>query len=204
MTKRIYDITVVVFVAAVGFPMWLAILLLVPLGIYLHDKGPVIYKQKRVGINGCVFEIYKYRSMSVGAEEKSGPILELPNDSRVTKAGKFLRRSGIDELPQIINVLKGDMSLVGPRPERPELVAKIKKTVPEFDNRLAVLPGIWGLAYIRGDYWTTPRNKLRYDMLYIKKQSIFLDTKILFHELYKKLCKPIIRKIHPVYMWMIF
>ncbi len=148
----------------------------IALWIRLTSGSPVVYKQQRVGKDGVSFTLYKFRTMVNNAEQKVGPVLAKPNDHRVTKGGKFLRTTRLDELPQLFNVLKGDMSMVGPRPERPHFV-KIHKSLREL--RLAVRPGITGLAQIRSFYDLKPRHKIRYDYLYIQRRSLQLNLYIL-------------------------
>lgn len=141
------------------------------------SPGPVFYKQQRVGKDGKVFTLYKFRTMVKDAEKELGPVLASRDDPRVTKVGKVLRATRLDELPQLLNVLRGDMSLVGPRPERPHFV-KQHKALHEL--RLAVKPGLTGLAQIRSFYDLKPRHKIKYDYLYIQKRSFLLNLYILF------------------------
>ena len=151
-------------------------MLLIALLIKLSSAGPVFYKQRRVGEFGRFFTLYKFRTMVDDAEKHTGPVLAVRDDDRVTTIGKLLRRTRLDELPQLFNVLKGDMSLVGPRPERPFFVKRHKSLQ---GIRLAVKPGITGLAQIRGLYDLKPEHKLKYDYLYIKKRSFMLNLYIL-------------------------
>ncbi len=144
--------------------------------IKLTSPGEVIYKQQRVGKNGSIFTLYKFRSMIPDAERHTGPVLARPDDHRVTPIGRFMRRTRLDELPQLFNVLKGDMSLVGPRPERPYFVYRHKAL---RGVRLLVRPGITGLAQIRGAYDLRPEHKLKYDYLYIRNRSVWLNLAIL-------------------------
>jgi len=150
--------------------------ILISLLIKISSSGPVFYTQQRVGKDGKLFMLYKFRTMVVDAEKEVGPVLASRNDPRVTKVGKFLRAIRLDELPQLINVLKGDMSLVGPRPERPNFV-KEHKALHEL--RLAVKPGLTGLAQIRSFYDLKPQHKIKYDYLYIQKRSLLLNLYIL-------------------------
>jgi len=173
--KRIIDIVVSVIIVLVTTPLWL----IIAFAIKCQSKGTVLYKQKRVGKNGKEFTLFKFRTMVQGAE-KNGPTFSFHNDPRVTKVGRFLRRCYLDELPQIWNVIKGDMSLVGPRPERPVFVQQFKEECPYYEMRLKVKPGITGLAQIHGYYDTSVANKLRYDVFYINNMSLLLDLKILF------------------------
>ncbi|WP_415748122.1 sugar transferase, partial [Streptococcus mitis] len=134
--------------------------------------------QERIGLNGQSFSIYKLRSMYQDAE-KNGHKWASKNDTRITKVGRFIRKTRIDELPQIINVIKGEMSIIGPRPERPEFINEFLKDIPNFNERLAVRPGITGWAQVNGGYELTPKDKLVYDLFYINHESIKLDFLIL-------------------------
>ena len=148
------------------------------IAIKRDDGGPVIFKQKRLTYHGKEFYVYKFRSMVVDAE-KSGPQLAKENDSRITKVGRILRKCRLDELPQLINILRGDMSVVGPRPERPELAEEYEKTMPEFEFRLQVKAGLTGYAQVTGLYDTLPYDKLKMDLMYIENYSIFMDLRII-------------------------
>ena len=139
-----------------------------------------MYTQRRVGLGGREFRVFKFRSMIRHAEAEAGPVWASKRDPRITRVGRFLRARALDELPQVINLWIGDMSLVGPRPERPELVEAFARDMPEFRRRLRVRPGLTGLAQVFGRYASTPRDKLRYDMLYIQRMSAWLDIKLLF------------------------
>lgn len=144
------------------------------------DGGPAFYKQKRLTQGNRVFEIIKFRSMRVDAEKLSGPVLSAgEDDPRITKVGRFIRACRLDELPQLINILKGDMSIVGPRPERPEIAAEIQKTMPEFQLRTQVKAGLTGYAQVYGKYNTTFYDKLLMDLTYIAKPSIVEDLAIM-------------------------
>ena len=134
--------------------------------------------QERVGLNGQKFIMYKLRSMYLDAE-KNGYQWAEKNDPRITKIGHFIRRTRIDEFPQIINIIKGEMSIIGPRPERPEFINEFLKDIPNFNERLAVRPGITGWAQVNGGYELTPKDKLVYDLFYINHESIKLDFLIL-------------------------
>ena len=144
----------------------LPICLIVCIAIYLELGVNPIYTQKRVGLNGRVFKIYKLRSMYIDAE-KDGPRWASENDERVTKVGRIIRKTRIDELPQLVNILKGDMSIIGPRPERPELIKEFIKYLPDFNDRLLVKPGITGWAQVNGGYTLTPKEKLEFDNVHL-------------------------------------
>lgn len=152
------------------------VMLIAALLMKITSPGPVLYKQRRVGKNGKLFTIYKLRTMIDNAEQQTGPVWAEENDCRVTRVGRVLRRTRLDELPQLFNVLQGDMSLVGPRPERPFFV-KYYKALQGI--RLAVKPGLTGFAQIRNRYDLKPEHKLKYDYLYIKKRSLPLNIYIL-------------------------
>lgn len=173
--KRTFDIIFSLIALVPALPIMLIMALL----IKLYDGGPVLYKQKRLTIDYREFDVYKFRSMVVDAEKKSGPVLASDDDPRITPVGKFLRKVRLDELPQLFNILKGDMSVVGPRPERPELTAEYKKQMPEFDYRLKVKAGLTGYAQVTGVYDTTPYDKLKMDLMYIENYSIKLDIQII-------------------------
>ncbi len=172
--KRAMDITISLAMLVIMLPF----MVIVSAAIKLYDRGPVFYYQKRLTRNGREFNMIKFRSMKIDSE-KEGVQLAAKNDDRVTPVGKFLRRIHFDELPQIINVLKGDMSFVGPRPERPEIAAMYSEKIPEFDFRLKVKAGLTGYAQVYGKYNTTPYDKLKLDMTYIENYSISQDIKII-------------------------
>ena len=151
----------------------------VAIAIKLEDGGPVFYKQKRMTRNGREFEILKFRSMIVDAEKYAGAVLATEDDPRITKTGKFIRATRLDEIPQIINILKGDMSIVGPRPERKVLADEYCKEIPEFAYRLKVRGGLTGYAQIYGKYNTSAYDKLRLDLMYIENYSLMLDIKLI-------------------------
>ena len=173
--KRALDITA----ALAGLILSLPITLITALCIKAEDGGRIFYRQERCTIQEKRFQIYKFRSMVENAEKVGGAQLAKENDSRITRVGAFIRKTRIDELPQLINVLKGDMSLVGPRPERPEFIAENVKSIPEFAYRTKVKAGLTGYAQVYGKYNTGFLDKLKLDLLYIEKQSIWLDLKIL-------------------------
>lgn len=147
--------------------------------IKLDSKGPVLFKQERLGKDGKPFMMYKFRSMHTDAEE-NGPQWAKVDDRRVTRVGKFLRKTRIGELPQMWNIIAGDMSFVGPRPEREFFYAKFERNIPNFRDRLAVKPGLTGLAQISGGYELDPQSKLDYDIEYIETRSALLDIKYIF------------------------
>lgn len=177
--KRIFDIVLIVASHLLFLPLWLLLWTCIPLIVWLEDRGPVFYLQERLGKGGQRFQIIKFRTMVRNAEAHTGQVWAREDDERITRAGRILRHLRLDEMPQIINVLKGDMSLVGPRPERPFLAERISRHVPGFSRRLQVLPGIAGLAQWRGGYSVPPRHKLRYDLLYIKRMNLWLDARLL-------------------------
>ena len=171
-----------------GFDLGLSLLMLtlllpffplIGLLIKLDSKGTVFYRQERVGSGGRIFELIKFRTMVDGAEDESGETYATENDPRVTRIGRLLRRFRIDEFPQLLNVVKGDMSFVGPRPERPGFARTFSRTLPGYNERHKVKPGITGLAQVRGYYDTTAENKLKYDLAYIYNYSFSLDLLIL-------------------------
>jgi exopolysaccharide biosynthesis polyprenyl glycosylphosphotransferase len=155
------------------------IMLIAALCIKVYDGGPVLYKQIRCTKNNREFEIYKFRSMVVDAEKSGKALLAKENDSRITPVGRVIRKIRIDELPQFFNVLKGDMSFVGPRPERPEFIEKYRKDMPEFSYRVKVRAGITGYAQLYGKYNTLPYDKLKLDLYYIEQYTIWLDIKLM-------------------------
>ncbi len=173
--KQIADILLSIIILIGFFPVWLFIAVF----IKLTSSGSVFYTQERVGKSERLFKIYKFRTMYAGAEKESGPILADENDPRITPLGRLLRRVRLDEIPNIINILKGEMSFVGPRPERPEFVEEFMKKIPGYKERFKLKPGITGLAQVSGSYATTARNKLKYDLIYAYNQSLFLDLKII-------------------------
>lgn len=173
--KRCFDI----ISSLVGIIISLPILLIFSILIALETPGSPIYRQKRLGKSGKEFVLYKLRSMHNDAE-KNGAKWALEDDSRVTKIGKFMRNTRIDEIPQFFNILKGDMSLIGPRPERPGFTIEFNKRIPGFVDRIQVKPGLTGWAQVNGGYEVAPGDKLELDMYYIKNRSFKLDLKILF------------------------
>jgi exopolysaccharide biosynthesis polyprenyl glycosylphosphotransferase len=181
--KRIIDI-VFSLVMLIGF---LPIGLIISALIRIESRGPVFYTQERVGKDGKIFKIIKFRSMVFGAEENTGPVWASPNDERVTKIGRILRNLRLDEVPQFINVLDGDMSLIGPRPERPYFVEKLRKAFPLYTRRLRIQPGITGWAQVKGEYDQSldhVKQKLEYDLFYLENMSLRMDLKIIINTLY--------------------
>ncbi len=169
--------------AVVLLILFLPILMIIALAIKLETKGPVFYSQVRVGKDNEHFRIYKFRSMIQDAEKKSGPVWAQRHDPRVTKMGHLMRATRLDELPQLINILKGDMSFVGPRPERPFFIESFKEQIPLYENRLIVKPGVTGWAQVKWRYDQTiddVKEKLKYDLYYINNHTIWLDLKIFF------------------------
>lgn len=173
--KRIFDLVVA---ALLTVPAVIIIFPLIAI-IKITSPGPAIFAQERVGFNNRHFTLYKLRSMVVEAEEASGPVLAEENDDRVTGVGRFLRKTRLDELPQLFNVLRGDLSIVGPRPERPFFVEKFAEQMPDYNLRHLVKPGITGLAQVAGYYSTNTHDKLRYDLYYVTDYSLYLDLRIL-------------------------
>lgn len=178
--KRSIDILFSLTVLLIGLPIWI----LIAIAIKIDSKGPVFYTQERVGKEEKHFRIIKFRSMYEGAEHASGPVWANKKDPRVTRVGKILRRLRIDEIPQLINILDGDMSLVGPRPERPYFVEQLSKEIPLYRRRLKVRPGITGWAQVKHKYDESVedvRKKVQYDLFYIENISLRLDFKILLN-----------------------
>lgn len=181
--KRIMDVVISLIILVLTFPVTSVISLL----IKIDSPGPILYKQLRSGLNGEEFYIYKFRSMRQDAEKLSGPVWSQKNDPRITRIGRFIRKVRIDEIPQMINVLKGEMSLVGPRPERPFFVEKLSQEIPLYKQRLRVRPGITGWAQVKHKYDESIEDvkiKLRYDLFYIENMSLRMDLKILFRTIF--------------------
>ena len=185
--KRPFDLAVLAFGLVVLLPVWPVALGAIALAVRLSGPGPVLYRQARLGRGGREFRILKFRTMVADAEERTGPVWAAWRDARTTPVGRVLRRFHLDELPQALNVLRGEMSLVGPRPERPELAARIERTLPGFRGRLAVLPGIAGLAQARAGSRIRARDKLRYDLCYIAAMGPWLDLKLCVLSVWKAL-----------------
>jgi exopolysaccharide biosynthesis polyprenyl glycosylphosphotransferase len=177
ITKKVVDIFFAVIVLIVTSP----IIVVCSLFIYFYDRGPVIYKHKRIGLNGKTFYLYKLRSMIVNSET-NGAVWADKDDSRITPVGKIIRKLHIDEVPQMINIIKGDISLVGPRPERPEFVSQLEDIIPHYELRHIIHPGFTGWAQIKYRYANTidgSKEKFEYDLYYIKNRNIFLDLGII-------------------------
>lgn len=179
-TRRILSLMVAIILQVILLPVFL----IVAIAIKLDSPGPVLYSQDRVGQNGKVFRIFKFRSMVQDAEKENGATWAVKNDHRITRVGRFIRRTRIDELPQLFNVLRGDLNIFGPRPERPEYVEKLEKLIPYYSLRHTVKPGLTGWAQVMYSYSGTieeSKEKCQYDLFYIKNMSIKLDLMILFH-----------------------
>ena len=179
MRNRVAKRAVDLIGATVAIILFSPVMLLTVLVVALTEEGSVIYRQERVGLHNQVFYMYKFRSMIMQDEEKEKAEWSTRNDPRITPVGKLIRRTSIDELPQLFNVLKGEMSLVGPRPERPELARIITKNIPEFEYRLKVKAGLTGYAQVHGRYCTTSYDKLKLDLTYIRNYSIWMDLKLI-------------------------
>jgi len=175
MLKRGIDIAIsAAALVVIAIPFWLVAAL-----VKLSSRGDVFYRQERMGLDGKPFMIYKFRSMYDDAEAETGPVFASEQDPRRTPLGKLLRRSNVDELPQLWNVLRGDMSFVGPRPERPEFCVRYERDIHGYAERQKVRPGVTGYAQVNGEYHTSPSTKLKYDLAYIYNRSFWLDLKIL-------------------------
>ena len=177
LEKRIFDIVSSGVVLLLLSPFFL----ITALAIKLQDGGPVFYTQARLTKDGKVFDVYKFRSMRVDAEKDGVARLSTgENDDRITAVGRIIRKFRIDEFPQLLNIIRGDMSVVGPRPERPEIAAEYEKTIPEFRLRLQVKAGLTGYAQVYGKYNTLPYDKLQMDLMYIENYSLLMDVKVMF------------------------
>ena len=192
IAKRITD----VLFSGIGLIILSPVFVIVAIAIKLDSKGPIFFKQDRVGKDEEFFSMYKFRSMVVNAEElkkalenqneMSGPMFKMKKDPRITRVGRFIRKTSIDELPQLINILKGDMSLIGPRPERPQFVEKFKEEIPRYMIKHQVRPGLTGWAQVnglRGD--TSIQKRIEYDLYYIENWTLGFDIKILFLTFFK-------------------
>lgn len=177
--KRFVDFTASAAGLVFALPVWLV----VPAAIRLDSPGPVFFRQERMGERGRVFDVLKFRSMRADAEKESGPVWAGKADDRVTRVGRFIRKARIDEIPQLFNVLRGDMSFVGPRPERPFFVEQLQRDIPYYLQRQTVKPGLTGLAQVKYSYGSTVEDaleKLRYDLYYIKKLGFWMDLSVIF------------------------
>jgi exopolysaccharide biosynthesis polyprenyl glycosylphosphotransferase len=177
--KRLIDI----LLAVVGLVLSLPLLPLLAMAIKIDSPGPLLFSQLRVGNREDLFRLYKFRTMRQDAEAKSGAVWSQVNDPRITRFGAFMRKTRLDEIPQLYNVLVGQMSFVGPRPERPEFVEKLKEQIPYYSRRHFIKPGLTGWAQVRYPYGASVEDaleKLRYDLYYVKNLSFFLDTLIFF------------------------
>lgn len=186
LIKRAMDIVL----SLVGLAVFALILPFIALAIRLNSPGSIFYTQERLGRNGCVFRVYKLRSMIQDAEAETGAVFSRPGDPRVTKVGRFLRKTRLDEVPQLINVLRGEMSWIGPRPERPEHVQRLTQKIPFYRTRLIVRPGLTGWAQVCYDYGSTDEDaltKLQYDLYYIRHHSLLLDLNIMLRTVGKVL-----------------
>ena len=173
--KRAFDLLMASVGLVLSAPLWAVF----ALAIKLEDGGPVFYRQPRVGRGGREFVTLKFRTMSPEAERESGPTYATPHDPRITRVGRLLRATALDELPQLLQIMAGEMSFVGPRPERPEFVRRYKGELPSYEKRLQVAPGLTGLAQLYGHYNSSPRAKLRLDLLYVERRSLWLDVKLI-------------------------
>jgi len=172
--------------ACAGLILTIPVMLLTALAVRLSSPGPILYRQVRVGVNGTTFTLYKFRSMRADAEAQTGAVWASKDDPRITRVGRFIRKLRLDELPQLFNVLRGEMAIVGPRPERPEFVKTLSEQIPYYQQRHAVLPGITGWAQINFKYGDTLEDtitKLEFDLYYIKNMSAGLDIYVIFHTL---------------------
>jgi len=174
--KRAFDIMLAVIGLIISLPVWFLSIFV----IWIEDPGPLLFVKNSVGRGGMNFHQYKLRTMVRGAEDATGPVLASEKDDRVLGMGYLLRKTALDELPQLLNILKGEMSFVGPRPQRTVLVQGYLREMPEYAQRHRILPGLAGLAQVAGDYYLTPRQKLRFDRLYIKYTSLGFDLKLIF------------------------
>jgi lipopolysaccharide/colanic/teichoic acid biosynthesis glycosyltransferase len=175
LAKRAFDILLSGFGLILSSPLWA----LIALAVKLEDGGPVFYRQIRVGKGNREFVNFKFRSMVADSDKRWGAVPATAHDPRITRVGRLMRSTAMDELPQLWNILRGDMSFVGPRPEWVELVKKFRVEIPGFDRRHAVTPGLTGFAQIYGDSELPRRQKLRYDLLYIKRRSLGVDLRLI-------------------------
>ncbi len=180
ISKRLVDLVASAILLIIFSP----IALITAIAIKLDSPGPILFSQERVGENGKVFKIFKFRSMRADAEKQTGPVWATEDDPRITRVGRIIRKLRIDEIPQLLNVFKGDMSFVGPRPERPYFVEQLRKKIRYYDERFTVKPGITGWAQIKYPYGASEKDaleKLKYDLYYIKNMSLVMDLVVIFH-----------------------
>ena len=173
--KRMIDVVCAMVFLVIASPF----MLVTAIAIKLYDGGPVLYKQVRCTVNRRKFKIMKFRSMRTDAEKDGVARLAQKNDNRITPIGKFIRKCRIDELPQLFNILRGDMSFIGPRPERPEIIDQYMEVMPEFAYRMKVKAGLAGFAQVYGKYNTSPYDKLKLDLTYIENYSLWMDIKLM-------------------------
>jgi exopolysaccharide biosynthesis polyprenyl glycosylphosphotransferase len=179
LIKRMIDLAF----GLVGIVLFSPIIAAAAIAIRLDSKGPILYRQERVGVTGKVFNLVKFRSMQVGAEDVGGAQWSQDGDPRITRLGRLLRKYRLDELPQFLNVIRGEMSFVGPRPERPYFVEQLREQIPFYDERHSVRPGITGWAQVEYTYGASAEDafrKLEYDLFYLKSLSILFDIAIVF------------------------
>ena len=175
--KRPYDLAVLAAAHLILLPLWVLLWTVIPLAIWLEDRGPVFFRQRRVGRQGREFVFLKFRTMVTGADESG--LMTMDHDPRVTRVGSILRRTALDELPQVINILRGDMSFVGPRALPTLMHEEACKEEPRFSERLEVTPGLTGVAQLYLPRHCAPRRRLRYDLVYMKTASLWLDIRIM-------------------------
>ena len=175
--KRPYDLAVLVVAHLALLPVWVLLWTVIPIAIWLEGRGPILFRQARYGKNGRVFTFMKFRTMVRDAE--SSGLVTTDHDPRVTSVGRFLRRTALDELPQLINILRGDMSFVGPRALPVEMHDEAILEEPRFPDRLGVIPGLTGVAQLYLPRHCHPRRRLRYDLLYIRRASLWLDIRLM-------------------------
>ena len=176
-SKRTFDIAILILAHIMLAPIWLILWIVIPVLIWAEDKGPIFFRQKRVGFKGSYFRVIKFRSMYINSENQG--LITSDTDQRITKVGKILRRTALDELPQIINIFKGDMSFVGPRALPPEMHEESCGIVKEFSKRLLVTPGLTGIAQIYLSRHCHPRQRLAYDLIYLKRNNMWIDVKLM-------------------------
>lgn len=174
MIKRLADVVVSGAGLIASIPFWVVI----GTAILLDDGWPILYSQRRVGRGGRVFRVHKFRSMRKDAEAHTGAVMATQHDPRVTGVGRIIRKAALDEIPQIINIFRGDMSWVGPRPERPEFVRQFIREIPRYGLRHQIRPGLTGMAQVHGRYYTDASDKLRYDLYYLENHSLWLDFRL--------------------------